>query len=93
MPSLEDGRRQHVRYLKASAAVDCLQRNVDAEHALYTDFLLAFWQARSRPPAAGALLHAHARPQNLCSSQGTAATAAAVMPLMWKPSAHCRCVR
>ena len=50
VPSLEDGRRQHVRYLKASAAVDCLQRNVDAEHVLYTDFLLTFWQASSRPP-------------------------------------------
>ena len=50
VPSVEDGRRQHVRYLKASAAVDCLQRNVDAEHVLYTDFLLTFWQASSCPP-------------------------------------------
>ena len=50
MPSLEDGRRQHVRYLKASAAADSLQRNADAEHALYTDFLLAFWQASSCLP-------------------------------------------
>ena len=50
VPSLEDGRRQHVRFLKASAAADCLQRNVDAEHALYTDFLLTFWQASARPP-------------------------------------------
>ena len=50
VPSLEDGRQQHVRYLKASSAADCLQRSVDAEHTLYTDFLLAFWQASSRLP-------------------------------------------
>ena len=50
MPSREDGRQQHVRYLKAGTAADCLQRNVDAEHVLYTDFLLAFWQACSHLP-------------------------------------------
>ena len=93
MPSLEDGRRQHVRYLKASAAVDCLQRNVDAEHALYTDFLLTFWQASSRPPCCWGFAARACRAPNLCFSQGVAATAAAVMPLMWKSSAYCRSVR
>lgn len=41
---MEEGRQQNAGYLNASAAAERLQRNVDREHFLCTDFLLAFWQ-------------------------------------------------
>ena len=46
VPSMEEGRQQNAGYLNASAAAERLQRNVNREHFLCTDFLLAFWQAR-----------------------------------------------
>ncbi len=46
VPSMEEGRQQNAGYLSASAAAERLQRNVQREHSLCTDFLLAFWQAR-----------------------------------------------
>jgi len=47
VPSMEEGRQQNAGYLSASAAAERLQRNVQREHSLCTDFLLAFWQARA----------------------------------------------
>ena len=44
VPSMEEGRQQNAGYLNASAAAERLQRNVNREHFLCTDFLLAFWQ-------------------------------------------------
>ncbi|CAL5224339.1 g7011 [Coccomyxa viridis] len=44
VPSMEEGRQQNTGYLNASAAAERLQRNVNREHFLCTDFLLAFWQ-------------------------------------------------
>lgn len=44
---MEEGRQQNAGYLSASAAAERLQRNVQREHSLCTDFLLAFWQARA----------------------------------------------
>ena len=41
---MEEGRQQNAGYLNASAAAERLQRNVNREHFLCTDFLLAFWQ-------------------------------------------------
>ena len=41
---MEEGRQQNTGYLNASAAAERLQRNVNREHFLCTDFLLAFWQ-------------------------------------------------
>ena len=41
---MEEGRQQNAGYLSASAAAERLQRNVQREHSLCTDFLLAFWQ-------------------------------------------------
>ena len=48
---MEEGRQQNAGYLNASAAAERLQRNVNREHFLCTDFLLAFWQAG--PPPTG----------------------------------------
>ncbi len=55
---MEEGRQQNAGYLNASAAAERLQRNVNREHFLCTDFLLAFWQVRFFPARllAGALL-------------------------------------
>ena len=47
VPSMEEGRQQNAGYLNASAAAERLQRNVNREHFLCTDFLLAFWQVRT----------------------------------------------
>ena len=44
---MEEGRQQNAGYLNASAAAERLQRNVNREHFLCTDFLLAFWQVTS----------------------------------------------
>ena len=44
---MEEGRQQNTGYLNASAAAERLQRNVNREHFLCTDFLLAFWQVRA----------------------------------------------
>lgn len=49
VPSMEEGRQQNAGYLSASAAAERLQRNVQREHSLCTDFLLAFWQVPPRP--------------------------------------------
>ena len=46
MPSVEEGHSHNAGYLNASAAVERAQHNVQREHSLCTDFLLAFWQAR-----------------------------------------------
>lgn len=46
---MEEGRQQNAGYLSASAAAERLQRNVQREHSLCTDFLLAFWQVLPRP--------------------------------------------
>ena len=47
---MEEGRQQNAGYLNASAAAERLQRNVNREHFLCTDFLLAWWQVTlSRP--------------------------------------------
>ena len=46
---MEEGRQQNAGYLNASAAAERLQRNVNREHFLCTDFLLAFWQVRLLP--------------------------------------------
>ena len=46
---MEEGRQQNAGYLNASAAAERLQRNVNREHFLCTDFLLAFWQVRTEP--------------------------------------------
>ena len=49
VPSMEEGRQQNAGYLNASAAAERLQRNVNREHFLCTDFLLAFWQVCAAP--------------------------------------------
>ena len=46
---MEEGRQQNAGYLSASAAAERLQRNVQREHSLCTDFLLAFWQVPPQP--------------------------------------------
>ena len=47
---MEEGRQQNAGYLNASAAAERLQRNVNREHFLCTDFLLAFWQVTVSHP-------------------------------------------
>ena len=47
---MEEGRQQNAGYLNASAAAERLQRNVNREHFLCTDFLLAFWQVTLSQP-------------------------------------------
>ena len=47
---MEEGRQQNAGYLNASAAAERLQRNVNREHFLCTDFLLAFWQVTTSHP-------------------------------------------
>ena len=54
---MEEGRQQNAGYLNASAAAERLQRNVNREHFLCTDFLLAFWQVTISHPHHPSSLH------------------------------------
>ena len=83
VPSMEEGRQQNTDYLNASAAAERLQRNVNREHFLCTDFLLAFWQVRMCFHSLGRVC-CQARTQHIVScdhSLGIQESATSALPL------------